>query len=164
MPGSVAGRDAVEKSADLLDGAGRLACGAGSVWAHQHVLGEFGDAGDRLLDRDLHIGEGIEQRGQRMLDPLDAVRVREGPAMMHDGRLYVAERENNRVLIWDALPTVDGTAADHVFGQPDMTTTSANTGGLSATSLDWPQGIFATDDVLYVPELNNNRVVIRPLH
>src|SRR5215475_11509956 len=41
---------------------------------------------------------------------------------IQDGRLYVADTQNNRVLIFFHIPTVNGAAADVVLGQPDMTT------------------------------------------
>lgn len=41
-------------------------------------------------------------------------------------RLFVADCENNRVLIWNAWPTTNGQAADVVLGQSDFNHTAAN--------------------------------------
>ncbi|MCW2972245.1 MAG: putative haloacid dehalogenase-like hydrolase family protein, partial [Thermoleophilia bacterium] len=41
-------------------------------------------------------------------------------------RLYVVDRGNDRVLIWNSWPTVNGQAADEVIGQPNMTATGAS--------------------------------------
>src|SRR5690606_17945631 len=38
------------------------------------------------------------------------------------GRLFVADTQNSRVLIWNSIPTSNGQAADIVVGQPDFTT------------------------------------------
>src|ERR1035437_6891190 len=41
---------------------------------------------------------------------------------IQNGRLYVADTQNNRVLIFNRVPTSNGAAADVVLGQPDFTT------------------------------------------
>src|SRR6185436_19577299 len=39
-----------------------------------------------------------------------------------NGKLYVADTQNNRVLVYNRIPTANGAAADVVLGQPDFTT------------------------------------------
>ena len=83
------------------------------------------------------------------------------------GDLYVADTNNNRVLEYNApfagcakFPCVGG-AAKMVFGQGgDLTSNSANNGGVSKYSLNSPFGV-ATDGNgdLYVADTNNNRVL-----
>ena len=41
---------------------------------------------------------------------------------IQNGRLYVADTQNNRVLIYNQIPTANGASADVVLGQPDFTT------------------------------------------
>src|SRR5262249_30075662 len=41
---------------------------------------------------------------------------------IQNGRLYVADTQNNRVLIYNRIPTSNGASADVVLGQPDFTT------------------------------------------
>ena len=41
-------------------------------------------------------------------------------------RLFVTDLGNNRVLIWNSIPTSNGAAADVEIGQPDMTSSIAN--------------------------------------
>lgn len=74
------------------------------------------------------------------------------------GNLYVSDALNNRVLEFTD-PQNDSTA-DRVFGQPDFATGTANTGGLSASSLKDPAGV-ALDDMgnLYVSDRLNHRVL-----
>lgn len=76
-------------------------------------------------------------------------------------KLFVSDYENNRLLIWNALPTANGAAADLVLGQPDFTQTRANNGGPSASSLNGPgesgvdgQGRF------YVTDYGNSRILL----
>lgn len=78
-----------------------------------------------------------------------------------NGRLYVADTDNNRVLSWPSVAAyVTGQPADRVIGQPDFTTVTPNTGGLSGKSLNHPAGV-AVDGKgrLYIADTGNNRVL-----
>jgi hypothetical protein len=75
-------------------------------------------------------------------------------------RLFVADPNNNRVLIWNAVPTASGTAANVVLGQPGMTSAVANNGGVSARSLSAPGVVYASGGKLFVADTGNNRVLI----
>ncbi|MCX6117739.1 MAG: hypothetical protein NT027_09370 [Proteobacteria bacterium] len=68
--------------------------------------------------------------------------------------------DTNRVLIWNAIPTSVNTPPDIVLGQPDFSTTTANNGGRSASSLSNPQDIIVVGTKLIVSEFDNNRVLI----
>ncbi|HSW44540.1 MAG TPA: NHL repeat-containing protein, partial [Phycisphaerae bacterium] len=75
------------------------------------------------------------------------------------GGLYVADRENNRVL-WFDRPFETDSRADRVFGQPAMVSREPNNGGVSARSLNRPEGVAV--DVrgnLYVADTRNHRVL-----
>jgi len=82
-----------------------------------------------------------------------------GLAIDPQGNLYVADSDNNRVLGYD-LPLSGDLSADRVFGQPDFSSNTANNGGLSASSLNFPGGI-ALDPAgnLFVTDSNNHRVL-----
>src|SRR3989339_2114266 len=75
-------------------------------------------------------------------------------------RLYVVDYANNRVLIYNSIPTDSNTPADVVIGQPDMTSNIANNGGLSAKSLNHPVEVFAYQNKLYISDYSNSRVLI----
>jgi hypothetical protein len=76
---------------------------------------------------------------------------------VYGGRLFVSDYINNRVLIWNSIPSSNGAAADVVVGQPDFTTA---TPGLSATALAAPRGIWVGDGKLVVCDGGNRRVLI----
>jgi len=86
--------------------------------------------------------------------------------------LYVADLGNNRVLIWNEIPTVNAQNADVVVGQPDMTQSAANnpnvcqgyvTGVLAGqceTSLNFPRYALSINGQLFVSDSGNDRVLI----
>ncbi|MCB0343434.1 MAG: NHL repeat-containing protein [Bdellovibrionales bacterium] len=77
-----------------------------------------------------------------------------------DGKLYVGDSGNHRVLIYNTIPTTDGAAADAVVGQPDFVTASS---GTSATQFAGVQGVAVDDNYLMVSEWSNNRISFWPL-
>ena len=77
-----------------------------------------------------------------------------------NGKLYVADMANNRVLIWNTVPTNSNTPASVVLGQPDMSSTTANNGGISGSSLNLPRSVYSDGTKLYVADQGNNRVLI----
>ncbi|HTK03639.1 MAG TPA: NHL repeat-containing protein [Alphaproteobacteria bacterium] len=77
------------------------------------------------------------------------------------GRLIVSESGNNRVLIWNSVPTQNGVPADLVLGQADFTHGSANRGGsIAANTFNSPQGIWSDGQKLFVGDQSNNRVLL----
>ncbi|MBI4241099.1 MAG: NHL repeat-containing protein [Candidatus Rokubacteria bacterium] len=73
--------------------------------------------------------------------------------------LYVADRGNHRILEYQD-PVTGDVVADHLFGQPDFATGTANTGGISASSLNFPTELtIDASGSLYVADFNNNRVL-----
>jgi len=76
----------------------------------------------------------------------------------YNGRvLAVADTDNNRVLVWRSLPTVNQQPADFVVGQKDFTSVAP---GLSETALRGPNGVFLDDnDGLWVADTGNNRIL-----
>jgi hypothetical protein len=74
-----------------------------------------------------------------------------------DGKLFVSDRNNNRVLIWNSIPTANGAPADVVIGQPDFTSSDGHT---TQTGLDEPEGLWSDGTQLVVADEANNRVLI----
>jgi len=75
-------------------------------------------------------------------------------------RLAVADTDNNRVLIWNRIPTYNGQPADVVIGQPDFNSNVSNGFHPRADSLKGPQGVWIQDGKLFVADTGNNRVLI----
>ncbi len=81
------------------------------------------------------------------------------PSAIHsDGlRLAVADTNNNRVLIWHGVPTVNGTEPDVVLGQQDFSGSFPET---SPTGMRGPQGVWLDGGRLFVADTQNSRVLI----
>lgn len=98
------------------------------------------------------------------LKPASASTMRSPTAVATDGRyLAVADADNNRVLIWNSLPTVNQQPANVVVGQPDFTRSIPNDGGAftpNNRSLRGPQGVWIQGGKLFVADTGNNRVLI----
>ena len=73
------------------------------------------------------------------------------------GKIFAIDFFNNRVLIWNSIPTENGAQADVVVGQTDFTSRGL---GLSATALDTPGGIWASASKLVISDTGNNRLLI----
>ncbi len=74
-------------------------------------------------------------------------------------RLFVADSSNNRVLIYDTDVTTSGAEALNVLGQSSLTGSAA---GTTSTTLSAPASVLydAENDVLYVADTGNNRVLV----
>ena len=84
---------------------------------------------------------------------------------IQNGRLYVADTQNNRVLIFNRIPTSNGAAADVVLGQPNFTTfvepdLTQQKNNVSANQLLNPVAVSSDGVHLFVTDLGYNRVLI----
>lgn len=73
-------------------------------------------------------------------------------------RLFVADTQNHRVLIFNSIPTTNGAKADVVLGQADFTGNIDQ--AASQTSLRSPTGVFSDGLRLVITDLGHNRVLI----
>jgi hypothetical protein len=74
--------------------------------------------------------------------------------------LAVADTANNRVLLWDGVPT-DGRGADAVLAQPTFSANGENRwSAVDRDTLCWPYGICMSGDLLAVADSGNNRVML----
>jgi hypothetical protein len=72
-------------------------------------------------------------------------------------QLFVADADNNRVLVWNTFPTQNFQPADAVIGQSDMISSINDT---TAEGLDYPTGVFLHGDKLIVSDQGNSRCLI----
>lgn len=81
-------------------------------------------------------------------------------ACVSGGKLFIADTNNSRVLIWNTIPTVHNSPADVVLGQADFVSNLANRGGAaSAATLNFPSSVFVYNNSLFITDLQNNRVL-----
>jgi|GEM_PF-3202688 len=78
---------------------------------------------------------------------------------IRDGRLYVADTSNNRVLVFSSIPSINGATADRVIGQVDFTSSAAAT---SAVGLYSPFHVAVDSNRLFVADTSNHRVLSYP--
>lgn len=76
-------------------------------------------------------------------------------------RLCVTDAGNNRILIWDTLPSSDNAPANRVLGQPDFGSVDHNQSAYwpSATSLQMPYGIATTGPWCLSADTANSRLL-----
>ncbi|MEE9258472.1 MAG: NHL repeat-containing protein [Nitrospinaceae bacterium] len=79
-----------------------------------------------------------------------------------DGKLYVSDSGNHRVIRWAGLPTEDGEVPNLVLGQDSLDCNEANRRGLVGSgSLFFPMGIRSGNDRhVFVADKDNHRVLI----
>ncbi len=77
------------------------------------------------------------------------------------GRLCVADAGNNRIMVWNGLPSQDGQACDHLLGQRDATLVDHNQSLYwpNAAALNMPYGLGAAGDWLIVADTANSRLL-----
>lgn len=86
-----------------------------------------------------------------------------GQTLILNGKFIVADALNNRVLIYNSIPTANNVSADVVIGQYDFTHNSEDhglSGGTAADALDRPSGLATDDQKLFVLDRDNHRVLI----
>jgi len=80
-----------------------------------------------------------------------------------NGKLIVADTEDNRVLIYNSIPTKNGQAADIVVGEPGMTTpvpVAQVTPTPTQSTVFSPVSATSDGTRLIVSDLGNNRILI----
>ena len=81
-----------------------------------------------------------------------------------NGKLYIADTGDNRVLIYNHIPTSNGAAADVVLGEPNFTTyiepDLSQTSTATATNMLNPVAVSSDGTRLFVTDLGYNRILI----
>ena len=82
-----------------------------------------------------------------------------------DQHVFVADKDNHRVLIWKKIPFSDGWNADISLGQLGMDERDANRGdfeNVQQDTLSFPTGVLydVENDKVFVVDQGNNRVLI----
>ena len=67
-------------------------------------------------------------------------------ASIHNGRLFICDRGNHRILRFNTIPAVNGASADKVYGQSNFSAASANAGGTTfENGFNEPSSAVMTD-------------------
>jgi len=75
------------------------------------------------------------------------------------GRLYVADTGNRRIVFWSGIPELDR-PAEGWMGQDDPQAAEENRGGpVAANSFRWPHDLAGIGDQLFVVDAGNHRVL-----
>ena len=84
---------------------------------------------------------------------------------IQNGKLYVADTQDNRILIYNQIPTSNGVAADQVLGAPDFTTfvesdITQQKVDAQANNMLNPVAVTSDGTRLYISDLGYNRVLV----
>lgn len=78
-----------------------------------------------------------------------------------ENKLFVSDTGRNRVFIWNEIPNKEYQKPDIVLGQVDSTETGRNSGGVAtASTLQYPSGIWSDGTIVIVADAWNHRVMI----
>ncbi|NQU32073.1 MAG: T9SS type A sorting domain-containing protein [Bacteroidetes bacterium] len=83
----------------------------------------------------------------------------------YNDKLFVADRHNNRVLIFNQIPTTNNASADVVIGQPDFNSNQANQGGEPGpNTLNGPRSaVVDSEGKLLITDLNHRILVFNSI-
>ena len=127
--------------------------GNNRVLVYDASITENGQAADLVLGQPNFTSSGPSLTRTGLASP-EAVSVNTST-----GAVAVADRDNNRILLWSSTPNTNNKTADFVLGQSGFTSGSF---GTSASALHTPRGVGFDSNTgyLYVADTDNNRVVI----
>ena len=74
-------------------------------------------------------------------------------------QIFYSDCDNNRILIWNTIPTTNGAPAEVVLGQPDFTSSGAASPP-TANSLNYVGGVTIHGNQFFITDYNNSRVLI----
>jgi len=80
-------------------------------------------------------------------------------------RLFVADAGNNRVMVWDVMPTDNGAPCSFVLGQQDFASVDHNMAAYypTAAALNMPYGLAVLNGMLTIADTANSRLVAHKL-
>ncbi len=77
---------------------------------------------------------------------------------MIDGRLFVADTGNRRILAWEGLPEPER-LPDLLMGQDDFTQRVENRGAVGPRGYRWPHDMAGNSEHLFVADAGNHRIL-----
>ncbi|MBE7367538.1 hypothetical protein [Ramlibacter pallidus] len=104
------------------------------------------------------IGQADLATGTAQPVSASTVRSPQGNVAVADGRLFVSDWNNHRILGFPAVPATSNAAADIVLGQPDFVTGAPR--ATARDSLNGPMQVSIAAGKMAVADLNNSRVLV----
>ena len=84
-----------------------------------------------------------------------------GVSVSRTGKLAISDYGNNRVLIYNSIPTDNTIAPDYILGQPDASSNDENYNSISGRSMSYPINVdWDLSENLYISDNENNRVLL----
>ena len=84
-----------------------------------------------------------------------------GICSTESGKLAVSDSDNNRILIYDQVPTLDQAAPSSLIGQPNWISSKKNAGqSVSISAFNRPYGISCSQENIFVSDYYNSRILI----
>lgn len=82
--------------------------------------------------------------------------------VFHNGQLFVADQNNNRILVWNGFPQESFQPADIVIGQEDFESAEPNHGNATPTASGFnrPRGVAIIGDQMFITDMDNSRVLV----
>ena len=78
-----------------------------------------------------------------------------------NNKLFVSDTGQNRVFIWNTIPTKEYQEPDVILGQLEVEDSGRNSGGdVTATTLQYPSGLWSDGKQLIIADAWNHRVLI----
>lgn len=74
-----------------------------------------------------------------------------------NGKLFLPDYGNNRVLVFNSIPITNNASADYAIGQTDL---SSNSSGLSSSTIHGPESVSSNGTELVFVDYNNNRILL----
>ena len=115
---------------------------------------------------DIVIGQKDFTHGGTSVPPTAAsLRGPEGVWLASNGKLFIADSQDNRILIYNQIPNANGASADVVIGQPSFTSfvqadLTKSTATPKADNMQTPVSVTTDGQRMYVSDLGQNRVLI----
>lgn len=124
---------------------------------YSRILRYTGFPGADSQAANLVIGQANFESGTSSVGPTQLATPAD--ATIADGKLIVADTFNNRVLIWETVPTRVNTEPDIVLGQLDLTTRDRSDPA-ERGSFFHPTSVWSDGERLLVSDYQNNRVLL----
>ena len=131
------------------------------AWNHRILVWDRVPSGDRAPDLVLGQPSASDVEPNRGGAPSATSFYQPFGIALVDGRFYVADTYNRRVLVWvDGVPTDPDVPADIVLGQPDPTSRGENRDGpVAPDSFRWPHMVTGNGGGIVVADAGNHRLL-----